>query len=557
MTRSLLTRISHLHLRRLSVALQALWRIPLMAVMLPAVVLHAWVFTRHPEYLITQGFLNDDAFYSLKIARNMALGYGSTFDGLHLTNGYQPLWVWLMVPVYKFFPYDVHAPVRVAVVLLSLASLLSGVLLYRLILRLTKHRSAGLIGAAIWVLNPYLIKRALNGLESPIAVLFELGMLFVWIGPLDSGRRRDSMLSWVGWGMLVGMAFLVRVDLSLLAAVCFLAGLAVQRSLRYYVAGWIGAALAAAVIVSPWAWFSLTNFGSIVPLSGAAVRNWISFRSGETPPNQLLLMRPDAIARSVLAVFMVSPLWSFVKATTGLRPSAGAVAVAGVLGLAAAVVGGVKLLRKALIVFWQRFKQFHVLAFLYWLLVFGLYTFYLPAPWYFERYYLPLYALYAVYSGLAYSLLWAWIDDKRQSRRGRHALKVSTLLPLLAFLAFFPTWFVRHPDNGFYKAALWMRDNLPADARVGSYLAGYVGYFSERQVINLDGKVNPSSMKALMEGKVYDYILSENINYVADWPSYLRTLEARGGPVIGVDLRDPVYVDPTYHNYSVFPVQEP
>lgn len=40
---------------------------------------------------------DDDAFYYFQIARNIATGHGSTFDGIHLTNGYHPLWMLLCV----------------------------------------------------------------------------------------------------------------------------------------------------------------------------------------------------------------------------------------------------------------------------------------------------------------------------------------------------------------------------------------------------------------------------------------------------------------------------
>lgn len=38
---------------------------------------------------------DDDAFYYFQIARHLARGHGSTFDGIHLTNGYHPLWLLL------------------------------------------------------------------------------------------------------------------------------------------------------------------------------------------------------------------------------------------------------------------------------------------------------------------------------------------------------------------------------------------------------------------------------------------------------------------------------
>ena len=34
----------------------------------------------------------DDAFYALRLPQNIAAGHGPTFDGLHSTNGFHPLW---------------------------------------------------------------------------------------------------------------------------------------------------------------------------------------------------------------------------------------------------------------------------------------------------------------------------------------------------------------------------------------------------------------------------------------------------------------------------------
>ena len=42
----------------------------------------------------------DDAFYYFGIARNVAHGHGSTFDGIDPTNGYHPLWMLVAVPLF-------------------------------------------------------------------------------------------------------------------------------------------------------------------------------------------------------------------------------------------------------------------------------------------------------------------------------------------------------------------------------------------------------------------------------------------------------------------------
>lgn len=44
----------------------------------------------------------DDSYFYLKIAQNIALGYGSTFDRVNLTNGYHPLWLIILSGYYLF-----------------------------------------------------------------------------------------------------------------------------------------------------------------------------------------------------------------------------------------------------------------------------------------------------------------------------------------------------------------------------------------------------------------------------------------------------------------------
>lgn len=46
------------------------------------------------------GYLASDAFYYLTVARNWAQTGLSTFDGTYLTNGYHPLWQWLLTLLY-------------------------------------------------------------------------------------------------------------------------------------------------------------------------------------------------------------------------------------------------------------------------------------------------------------------------------------------------------------------------------------------------------------------------------------------------------------------------
>jgi hypothetical protein len=57
------------------------------------------------------------------------------------------------------------------------------------------------------------------------------------------------------------------------------------------------------------------------------------------------------------------------------------------------------------------------------------------------------------------------------------------------------------PRRPLLDAALWARSHLPADARIGAWNAGSLGYLSGRPVVNLDGLVNSWSF---LESGQYD-----------------------------------------------------
>src|SRR6266850_4031428 len=46
-----------------------------------------------PAQLAPHNFPTDDSLFYLQVARNVAAGRGSTFNGVTQTNGYHPLWL--------------------------------------------------------------------------------------------------------------------------------------------------------------------------------------------------------------------------------------------------------------------------------------------------------------------------------------------------------------------------------------------------------------------------------------------------------------------------------
>ena len=519
---------------------------PFLLVLLPAVVLHLVLSSLSVEYLISELFIVDDAFYSMKIARNIAAGLGTTFDGIHPTNGFQPLWVWLLVPVYWVEPDNLYGPVKTSVIILSVFNLAAGYLLYRFVLSLTKLHAAALVSAAVWLINPYFVKRVINGLESPIAILFLLAVLFMWVVSMDFGRTRQVNLKWAIFGILIGLAMLSRVDLIFLVGTCFIVGLVLQRIPLEYLRGWLIAGVVAGIVLIPWLVFSFDGFGTPIPTSGDAVRNWISFRSGGDG-SEILFFSEEAVSRSILSMTMLTSIW----AQTGLSLSLGAILLLVIFASLIVFFASVRPFRSAVLALYKDNPGLHLIAFIFSLIIFLFYTFYLPAHWYFERYFLAIYIIYSLYIGLSYRLFWLQLA-KFTGKKLNHRIMLLTTIPLLLFAVYIPAWMPGHEEDGFYRAGIWINENLPQDAIIGSYLAGTVGYFSERKLIDLDGKVNSNAAEALIEAKIGKYIRENGINFVSDWPSYITALESRGGLKIDQDLEPPIYKDSSHHDYSIY-----
>jgi hypothetical protein len=79
--------------------------------------------------------------------------------------------------------------------------------------------------------------------------------------------------------------------------------------------------------------------------------------------------------------------------------------------------------------------------------------------------------------------------------------------------------YYQSPVDYSEEMARWMREHLPKDAKVGVFNAGYIGYFSERNVVNLDGLINGVEFyQYLKDGRgVWKYVSDQKLDYIADY----------------------------------------
>lgn len=476
-----------------------------------AVTLLAW---RDAPFALTF----DDAWYYFTIARNVADGAGSTFDGISATNGYHPLWLAMCVPVFMV-GLDGMAAARtllvIQLVIWAASMLLVADLVARSVAswpRLTDDRArrwATIAVACVFVLlasNPFIVKVFVNGLESGVAVLACAALLSV------ASRRRGSWLGdtttrWrLGVGFLLVFAFLARTD-----AVFVIASLGIwcvagilpirpQHHIRPVVElfGPVGATIIAYLV------FNRVRFGTAVQISGL-------------------------VKRAPLSVSMVIGL--VVTATIAL-----AIGVAAFRRSRRTVTRG-RFRRVG--DFFGRTGWYAAAC----VLLVGYYSFAQLQQWLW--YYAPvvLYAIALFTLGAADMVESAVVEAAKSQSPGRAMAPVLAILAVPLTVAFglqlrsFTDPDLRSIQIANRHAGEWIDGNLPAESVLASWDAGVVGYFSHRHVVNLDGVVNSMEFdRARRTGQTGVFLSERGVGWIVN----------HGHPVDGDDPDIFRFVDRTW-----------
>ena len=187
---------------------------------------HLYIASR-PANTLMNWYTSDDAFYYFQVARNVANGMGTTFDGINLTNGFHPLWMLVCIPVFSLAKFDLFLPLRLLALISAALNTAAGILIYRL---LKKYLSQGVaaLTALIWVFTPSIhLVIVQRGLETSISAFFLVLLLFL------VNRWRDEpalpFKKLILLGLVAGLAILARLDnvfVVLLVGVWFVMGMA-------------------------------------------------------------------------------------------------------------------------------------------------------------------------------------------------------------------------------------------------------------------------------------------------------------------------------------------
>lgn len=217
--------------------------------------------------------VKDDSFYYFQTARNIVAGYGSTFDRINPTNGYHPLWMLNVLPIYAALPNNPVLALRLVLLLVALYHTSAALILYVLLSRI--HNSwIGAIASLGWALSPVVLRINLNGMESGVYALVLSAFVALVTQRLKtaSGEWRNavSVRDCLLIGVFAMLCVLARLDAVLLLAGFGVIGMGMavlQRMPRLVLILGIVAAPSVVALIA-YIVFNQIQFGLLLPISG-------------------------------------------------------------------------------------------------------------------------------------------------------------------------------------------------------------------------------------------------------------------------------------------------
>jgi hypothetical protein len=429
----------------------------------------------------------DDAFYYLETARNIAGGFGSTFDGFEPTDGYHPLWCYsLAALLWLLGKIGVTDTATVVRLVLSLQTLLVVAAAHCLALAGKRGDLPRGISLALATLlaSFYGAKILINGQES--ALQFALLALALIVLARRHDRPEGSVRSALGLGVICGFAALARLEALLFGLAC------------------------------------------VVGLTA----------HGEGTPK---VRRRDAMLGFTTLIAVCAPYWVAHYSETGhLFPVNGVIKAERAQGSSFPALVGIASVLTLTVWLWRNINARPELRLLLplWIYVLGLQSYLalvrgelVPEIWYCA----PHALLLVVHGAQAVGRRgWQWWHAS-----SRRVLAVSTAVLITA------TWIYRALPSSYsrYRIAAdlgaWLDEHLPTDARVTSWDAGIIAAHTDRSVTNLDGLINSWQFKEryLDTGALEQYQRERGIDHVVQYfpIAWLKRGTLRWN---GVDLSD-------------------
>ncbi|GAA3004243.1 hypothetical protein [Actinokineospora diospyrosa] len=464
-------------------------------------------------YSTAVGLFDDDAFYYFGVAGHIAAGDGSTFNGLDPTNGYHPLWLLILVPV--FLITNGKAALVAVTLVSSLLAIASGRQIDRIGLLTGRPVVVTLCAAPLLVVGAAGPSFWYSGMETGLLLFALLWLAATYLRTDGFTSATFGTAAARNAGVLMAIAVLARLD-----TVFPMAVLGVVTVLTWVRLGkpWVrlGLWLAAPPAIALAAYLAVNQalFHTPLPVSG-----------------QAKALGGGGFNADTIGQFLTSPV------LFGQSTYLGAIGVVVVIGaLAARATGSLGLA-----------ARFGTIVLTGGALTVGYYAF--TSSWQLWPWYFSSAPLAIVLAGPALVDKWAnWVPVRR----------IAALGLVLLVVAAVGANAVRSGKGGvarsaFIEAGPAVAAQIDALAPAGEPIAmgdraGSVGYHLHRPVVHLEGLVNSADyLEALKNGTVHQFLASRGVALYARGdnepgtpdptnPGCVRFVEPQQGGGLKVDI---------------------
>ena len=495
---------------------------------------HVFIIFGHQDIVLNR-FTTDDSFYYFKTAQNIIEGHGISFDGIARTNGFHPLWMILLLPIFLIVRDDLIMALRLVIILQVLLGIGSSLILYKFV-RTRCSLWTGWVVALIWTFSSFtydLIYK--GGTEAALNAFF---LVLLWWRYYHVSEKltlgKVYLLEIFVLGCLASLALLSRLDNVYLV---FLVGIWLIfrfrrkpgnniTNLKESILWWIKLGLAyfspILTTLGLYLGFNQVYIGSAMPVSGKIKRWWgtLNYTVYGKPPESVgeiiseIFSSDNSIGPWSIVVSPLSALFEWYNSLAiGNRVLWGAVLVALLCSI------GFLLIKNREFVF-RSFWQWNLIPLLVGCLFHILYYKILGHVAQKEWYWLAESFFVIMIFGIVLETFAIGIS---KYTTGEKLYVAVTLMMGIVFIIPYLRYpiqvisYVPGDENHFYlQRANWLEENTEPNSKIGMTGSGSSGYFvQDRVVVNLDGLISSQEYFINLQNSTADGYLEEiGLDYV-------------------------------------------
>lgn len=435
----------------------------------------AWLPKAYFYYLIS-----DDSYYYFSIAKNLVNRGMLSADGITLTNGFHPLWLFVITPVYLIFHSFPWFSIHLVITISACFDTAAAFFICKTLEKLGKA-GIGFWAAGFYLINPYGLLHTMDGLETAQNNFFLALLVFLSIKATSEWLKSG----WFLFGAVCGLALLSRTDSVFVIAVLWGYLFWRDRDLLSL----LKTTAVASLLVLPWVIYNFTTFGTLVQTSGTSYPYQYH--------QQYLKAYHTYFSRELVSYLLKFAASSFTQNAFHYGNWVLTAIVAGILAFR--LKNWPKGYRPLLWTLLAAGLFLAVHVFIRWSV----------RPWYPQA----AFVLTLPVVALAF--------EKINPR----LIAVGTIIILASSYWWFSKLHFRTGDRSLVMLDI-IKKEIPADERVGAFNSGFLQYSTDRKVINLDGLINNEVLPYYKKQKGIEYLRKRDIRWLVDLPDYIGVVFA-------------------------------